>query len=335
MVTNKRKQDPLPELMIGSEPIENASSIEYLGDIFNAKGTNSDMIKDRVKRGVAAMISIEAIMADLHLGSYTVGVYMMLYQSLFLSSMLFNAQAWSNLTEDDINSLEICQRKMLKKILGGSKSTTNSFTYLELGVLPISCKIHKRQLLFLHHILNLEDSDPVKEMYHNMKQLPGEKNWYNNVAKLRETYNISLTDDEIRNLSKDTFKRIVKSSIVETSFAELVNDCCSKKKTSNLTYNKLKLQDYLTKLLPWQSKLITRCRSKTLDIKSHQNFKYSDNLCRWCNIDEETLDHIVNCGEDPIESVDLENLENLDCQRIINITRFVYRVQEFLEKVDY
>ena len=50
-------------------------------------------------------------MADLQLGSHTVSVYMMLYRSLFLSTMLFNSQAWSNLSKKDISSLETCQLK--------------------------------------------------------------------------------------------------------------------------------------------------------------------------------------------------------------------------------
>ena len=335
MVTNKRKSDLFPELLIGNEIVENVSSIEYLGDIFNAKGDNSDMVKDRVKRGVAAMISIEAIMADLQLGSHTVSVYMMLYRSLFLSTMLFNSQAWSNLSKKDISSLETCQLKMLKKILGGARSTSNAFTYLELGVLPISCEIHKRQLSFLHHILNLEDGDPVKEMYNNMKELPGESNWYNCVAQLMETYKISMTEEEIKNLSKEAFKSVVKKAIIETTFAELCEQCCSKKKTCNLTYRKLKLQDYLTKLLPWQSQLVSRCRSKTLDIKTQQTYKYKDTLCRWCNLHEESLSHIINCGEDPVDPVDLDEIEKMDHKMVTNITRVAYRIQEFIEKVDY
>ena len=127
------------------DTIENASIIEYLGDIFNGKGDNTDLVKDRIRRGTAAMISIEAIMDDLQLGTHTVSVYLLLYHSLFLSTMLFNSQAWSNLTKKDLENLQTCQLKMLKKIFGGARSTSNAFTFLELGVLPISYEIHKRR----------------------------------------------------------------------------------------------------------------------------------------------------------------------------------------------
>ena len=54
--------------------------------------------------------------------------------------------------------------------MGVAKSTCNAFIYLELGVLPIEYEIHKRQLMFLYRILNLDDDDPVYRMYENMIQ---------------------------------------------------------------------------------------------------------------------------------------------------------------------
>lgn len=335
LVVNPKKKDPIPTLMILDEALENALMIEYLGDIFNVKGDNSDMVQDRVRRGTAAMVSIEAIMTDLCLGTHTFNVYLLLYQSLFLSTMLFNSQAWSNVSKKDIENLQTCQLKMLKKITGGAKSTSNAFTFLELGVLPISYEIHKRQLSFLHHILNLDDSDPVKKMYYNMKQLSGEKNWYNCVINLLETYNIVMSEEEIKVKSKDAFKRIVKNAIRKVALTNLIQECSQQKKTNTLVYTKLKPQDYLTKLFPWQSKLIFRCRSKTLDIKTHQTYKYSDKLCRWCNIWDEDLSHIINCGEEILEIPELRNMEVLDERMVTRISRITYRIQDFLEKVDY
>ena len=335
LIANQKKRDPIPTLMIQDEALENALMIKYLGDIFNVKGDNSDMVQDRVKRGTAAMVSIEAILTDLQLGTHTVSVYMLLYQALFLSTMLFNSQAWSNVSKKDIESLQTCQLKMLKRITGGARCTSNAFTFLELGVLPISYEIHKRQLSFLHHILNLDEEDPVKRMFNNMKQLPGEKNWYNCVVGLLETYNITMSEEEIKTKSKDTFKTIVRTAIRKKALANLTQELSQQKKTHSLVYTQLKLQDYLTKLYPWESKLIFRCRSKTLDIKTHQTFKYSDTLCRWCNLYDEELSHIINCGEEIMDVPDLNCLEVMDQGVTTRISRITHRIQDFLEKVDY
>ena len=174
-----------------------------------------------------------------------------------------------------------------------------------------------------------------KKMYYNMKQLPGEKNWYNCVVNLLETYNIVMSEEEIKVKSKDAFKRIVKNAIRKVALTNLIQEFSQQKKTNTLVYTKLKPQDYLTKLFPWQSKLIFRCRSKTLDIKTHQTYKYSDKLCRWCNIWDEDLSHIINCGEEVLEIPELRNMEVLDKRMVTRISRITYRIQDFLEKVDY
>ena len=44
---------------------------------------------------------------------------------------------------------------------------------------------------------------------------------------------------------------------------------------------------------------------------------------------------IVNCGEDHIEIQDLDKLEEMDNAMTTKVTRTIYRIQEFLEKVDY
>ena len=43
------------------------------------------------------------------------------------------------------------------------------------------------------------------------------------------------------------------------------------------------------------SKIIFSLRSKTLDIKAWQPWKYYDNLCVFCELKEETIDHFLVC----------------------------------------
>ena len=98
--------------------------------------------------------------------------------------MTFNSQAWSNLSQKNISSLEKLQSKCLKKIVNAPQATANSFTYLELGVMPMRYEIERNQLIFLHHIVHLEDSDPVKITWENMKKFPEENNWWSGVKSI-------------------------------------------------------------------------------------------------------------------------------------------------------
>ena len=73
-----------------------ADVITYLGDPFNEKGDNDDLMDDRVKRGTKASNGITAVIRESYLGKHEISVWLLLYQSLFLSTVLFNARHGQN-----------------------------------------------------------------------------------------------------------------------------------------------------------------------------------------------------------------------------------------------
>ena len=61
-------------------------------------------------------------------------------------------------------------------------------------------------------------------------------------------------------------------------------------------FEELKTSEYLLKNKSTTlSKIIFSLRSKTLDIKTWQPWKYYDNLCVFCELKEETIDHFLVC----------------------------------------
>ena len=167
MVMNQKQMDgDLPVLMIDeNNRVIVTREIAYLGDIFNFLGNNDGLIADRIKRGMKAMITIASVMAETEVGIHYVNIMLLLYRALFLSTVLFNSSTWSNLRKKDLDSLKTLQLKFLKRIVGVASSTCNAFVYLELGVLPINFEIEKRQLMYLHRILQLESTDPVWKLF--------------------------------------------------------------------------------------------------------------------------------------------------------------------------
>ena len=123
----------------------------------------------------------------------------------------------------------------------------------------------------------------------------GESNWWTDVSKLIDLYELNLTLHEIKSMSKNSFKNIVKKCIRKYAFNKLQEECRSKKTTSNIQYSCLKLQKYMENLYPGQSKILFQCRSRTLDIKDHRAYKFGDRKCRGCQNNDETLEHIINC----------------------------------------
>ena len=333
MLVNGKSMDKIPDLYINGEKVDQVKLLKYLGDIFNSKGNNEDLMDDRVKRGTASMVSIQGFMRETFLGVHTLSVYLLLYKSIFLPSMLFNSQAWSNLTDTDIKRLRVLQLKFLKRAIRAKQATSSSFVYLEMGVLPISYEIHKRQLSFLHHIVHLEENDPVKEVWRNQQALPSYANWWNDVKKLLETYSLDLSEKDIKSMSKVTFKRKVKDAITKKAVQDLCCDLKEKSRTKGILYTNLKIQEYIKKLYPNQSMIVFQYRSKTPNIKEHTDYQYKDNLCRWCGVSDETATHVVNCGTSE-EKIDNIEEAMLLCTDYLKISRIADRITDFTSRVE-
>ena len=333
MVINQNEENLPVDMEIDEEKkVVVAEEIVYLGDVFDVKGSNNGLIHDRVRRGTKASISIQSLLAETDVGKHKISVSLLLYGVLFLSTVLFNSQTWSNLKKKDIEALPTLQLKFLKKIVDVARSTCNAFTFLELGVLPIEHEIRKRQLMYLHRILQLEHDDPVVQMFHNIVDLHkcGESNWWTDVKHSMEKYNIDTPLDEIAAMSKERFRVIVNTSVKKLALRELVDEVKTKKKTKHLIYTELQTQSYLLNFYPTQARTIFKSRCQTLDIKSHLTYRYDDLCCRVCGEGEESLIHVVNCGSDDILQWDPRDLDDTNT---VNTRRCIKRIEMFIETV--
>ena len=336
IINGKKNTEDLPTLYLDQEEMKYVQHTKYIGDVFQENGKNDELIKDRVNRGIRAMLKIEAILSETSFGKHTIDVSLLLYRALFLSTILFNSQSWRNLTEKNITQLQSLQLRLLKKLVNAPSSTSSSFIFLELGVLPIRYEIHQRQLTFLHHIVNLDETDPVYCLYQNMKRLPGEKNWYNDVLRTSTMYGIDIDEDRLKSISKELFKTTVKSSIRQFAFDDLTTQCASQSKTCDLKYSSFQTQPYLSKLYPSQGKTILKCRAKCLKIKTHRPFQFPNKVCRWCNLEDESLAHIVNCGwEEKMDLTNIQDLMDIDIEKEAKLVSLATRVNHFLELVDF
>ena len=325
------KPKVIPQLEIDGGLVKEVESIVYLGDVFNNKGNNDDLVKDRVKRGTSTMISIQSFMRDTSLGTHTLGVYILLHNAILLPGMLFNSQAWTNLTDKNIAALTTIQLRYLKKAMKVRQAAANAFTFLELGVLPLKYEIHRRQLSFLHHIITLEEVDPVKRIWRYQTSLPEHGNWWSNVKRLLDKYSIGYGEDEIAGMSKETYKKKVKKAVFDQALKDLSQENEEKTRTRDIKFNTFNTQEYIQKLNPGDARVIFKCRSKTLSIKEHMSYKFSDTSCRWCGVAEETLGHIINCGKEAVINNVEEILAGMDLEKLREVA---IRVSEFTDKVE-
>ena len=138
-------------------------------------------------------------------------------------------------------------------------------------------------------------------------------------------------------MSKEAFANRVKKAVAETAFCELLTECQSLKKTSCLQYKTLKVQEYWSSLYPSQAKHVFKWRSRTLDLKTHLTYKYSDTLCRSCKNCEETPEHALNCGvvgSSMDIKIDILSLDKVDDYTKSELKRMVMRLSSFMERVE-
>ena len=64
--------------------------------------------------------------------------------------------------------------------------------------------------MFLRHIINLNENDPVLFVYNEQQKFINEQNWSNEINNNRKLYSINHTDSEIKCFNKIKWKELVK-----------------------------------------------------------------------------------------------------------------------------
>ena len=135
---------------------------------------------------------------------------------------------------------------------------------------------------------------PIKLLYEEQMKYPAANNWANNMMELREKYNFPA-DTAIKEISKDSWKRMVKTTVTGRAFESLKHLSKSKKKTQCLEYGStLETQEYLKKYPAEVVNVIFKLRSKSTNVLDNRGIH--DQVCRLCGSALETQQHAINCA---------------------------------------
>ena len=79
---------------------------KYLGDIVDVSLKIRSTIEDRKSKGYGMVAEIIAIVNDIPLGKYKLEIGLKLRQAMLISGLLFNSEAWHDVTEAEIKIFE-------------------------------------------------------------------------------------------------------------------------------------------------------------------------------------------------------------------------------------
>ena len=116
--------------------MEEKNEEKYLVDIISNDGRNVKNIKARVSKGNEINSKILKMLEGIPFENFYFEVAIILRNSLLVSSLLCNSEAWYNVTKAEMELLESVDVILLRSILRAPKATPKEMLYLELGCVP-------------------------------------------------------------------------------------------------------------------------------------------------------------------------------------------------------
>ena len=287
------------EYFSGYEKMNQKDDQTYLGDVLSSDGSHTKNIQQRRNKGLGISNQIMQILESTYFGKYYFEIAMVLRESLFLSSILLNSEAWVNYTEKDVRILEQCDEILLTRILDCDGNTSNALKYLEMGILPIRYEIMKRKLSFLQYLLKEDKESMIYQILKATQDNPLKNDFVSTCKKYMKILKIEISFEDIGKMTKNRFKNVLKEKTRQAAYKYLLEQKSKQSKISDIKYSKLKMQPYLAEgdRDISLSKLIFKARGRTLDIKMDKKWKYDDKSCSGCKINEETGEEIMRCKE--------------------------------------
>ena len=312
---------------------------KYLGDYLHSGGLSKSVEVTVAKRyGVCLhkVMELKSVIEDFRmhsLGGIKVGLE--IFNLTILPHLIYNADTWLEIDEKTITRLESLQKTMLRSLLSVPNSTPCPALAWDTASISVEYRVYQKKLLFLFHLINLEESSLANEIFILQKNhnIPG---FVKEGRQLLEKFSLPNIIDQNLKISKLQWKKMVRKAVNE-NYGNLLKSQISgysKLKEGPMVSENFEEKSYLTEMSMMDARLLFRIRCKTNDIKMNQqsNKTFAKQLwkCSECgNID--TQSHVLWCPyfASLREGKSLDN--DLD---LINYFKQVFKIREDKETND-
>ena len=133
---------------------------------------------------------------------------------------------------------------MLRKFFKTGKGCPIYQIYFESGHLPARYQIKRMKIVFYRYILKQKRKLTVISVFHGQKMEPKRGDWYSEIVKIMNEFDITLSENKIKVLPASIFKKIVKNKAVSAGIEYLKTKQMKCEKGARIKYSTLELQDY-------------------------------------------------------------------------------------------
>ena len=284
----------------------------YLGNLLTTDGKLDQNIINRYNKGIAKTNEIISILREVSLGPHYFQAAILFRNSILLSSLLCSTEVLIGITKTHIEKLEHVDRTFFKRLFEVPRSTAIESFYLESAAIPIRFLLIQRRLMYYWAILARPDNDLVKRVFNAQKSFPVKNDWIGQVKDDLQICGIELSESEIANMKKISFKKLVNEKVQHLSSSFLISLKNKHSKSENLKISEF-MQPYLKNdnLSIEEKKLMFRIKNRLIDVKVNFKKKYNNSLeCRLCGATEESQQHLVICPEILADSNIKQALQN-------------------------
>ena len=296
------------EFTINRSILEPVKSFCYLGFEVKPSGTVKHAMNTLYDKANKALRPLLCAIARFNL---PVKTSIKLFHTLISPIVLYNVEIWATMTdkslrtftENDIfNNVDKCKtdvihRKLLKYVLGLSKSCPNMTVYGDTGEIPLSIKGYRLMIDYWNRLTTLPDSNLAKKAL--LENVKIRSNWIMTLEKLLKTFNLTeVSSDQFKLLTKGKtisyYTSLWKTKIKNEDLArlnfykKLNNDFIPAKYTDLPSFN---MRKTIAKL---------RCSNHCLEIETgrHRNILRENRCCNICtgkNIIEDEEHFLSKC----------------------------------------
>ena len=178
-----------------------------------------------------------------------------------------------------------------------------------------------RQIMFYWHILQKDENELLHRFLTAQKISVSSKDWLFQVRKVMVKIKLNMTEEQIKSMNKECFKRIVKVKVEALAMKHLNNVKESHTKTRQLSLTSFSPQQYLLSadLNIEQVQTLYKLRNQMIDVKNNFKSSYKQNMwCRTCLLFPELQQHLMQCDTIVSRLKDIIDFKSLDHSMIFS-----------------
>ena len=331
------KTKTCPELKVHGCKMEEVLDDVYLGDVIMHNGRNTKNVQKRVSRGLGLISQVINLLESVSFGRHYIEIGLLLRESMFLSSMLYNVEVWYDISKAEVKEFERLDLILLRKILKVPNSTPKVALYLELGLVPINFLLKGRRIRYLHYLLSKETDGMLGKFFWAQWRNPVKGDWVTTVKD--DMADLGFSDiNEIKLLSKYRIKVTVKQRVKELALNHLQEKLLSSSKMKHLRYYQLELQDYFKHhhLSVDDMRGTFRFRVRMHSFGENYRRDNNDTLCPLCFSHIDSQDYLNECTtiKTNFKVDNSDHIKNIYSQhQSVNSIKLVLEMLKFRDKL--